>query len=256
MQEQQQPPSEPMRLNRYLALCGLGARRKCDELISAGHIFVNGTKVAALGSKVLPGDTVEYRGRTVKPLQRLEYIAYHKPVAVMVTRNDPEGRMTVYEKLRKTGFNADHLNYVGRLDYFSEGLLLLTNDGALIHALTHPRYHIKKTYRVQLERPLREADTRALVEGIESEGQMLHAGEVRPSSGGRDEYWHEIDLYEGKNRQLRRMLGALHYRIIRLVRTRFACVKIGDLAPGARRPLTLREIAALKAAGFRPKDNT
>jgi 23S rRNA pseudouridine2605 synthase len=255
MQEPIPAPSGAMRLNRYLAHCGLGARRACDEIITAGHIYINGEKITQLGTQVRPGDTVEYRGKTVTPVRKLEYWAYHKPVAVMVTKNDPEGRMTVYEKLAKTGFNADHLNYVGRLDYFSEGLLLLTNDGALIHALTHPRYHIKKTYRVLLERPLREFDVKRLCEGIESEGQVLHAGAVRPAAGEKDEYWYEVDLYEGKNRQLRRMFGALHFRIIRLVRIRFACVKIGDLAPGAKRELTPREIAGLKAAGFRPKDS-
>jgi 23S rRNA pseudouridine2605 synthase len=254
MQEPIGAPSEAMRLNRYLAHCGLGARRKCDEIISAGHIFINGEKVTELGTKVKPDDRVEYRGKTVTPVRKLEYWAYHKPVAVMVTKSDPEGRMTVYEKLQKTGFNAGHLNYVGRLDYFSEGLLLMTNDGALIHALTHPRYHIKKTYRVQLERLLRETDVKRLYEGIESEGQVLHVGDVRPAPGAKDEYWYEVDLYEGKNRQLRRMFGALHLRIIRLVRIRFACVKIGDLAPGAKRSLTPREIAGLKAAGFKPKD--
>ncbi|MBN1128323.1 MAG: rRNA pseudouridine synthase [Chitinispirillaceae bacterium] len=255
MQNQTSTPANTIRLNRYLARCGLGARRKCDEIISAGHVFINGKKATELGTKITPADKIEFRGRAVKPLLQLEYWAYHKPVAVMVTKADPEGRMTVYEKLEKTGFNADHLNYIGRLDYFSEGLLLLTNDGSLIHALTHPRYHIKKTYRVQLERPLSNNDTQTLLHGIESEGQTLHAGAMRAAQGGGDEFWCEVDLYEGKNRQLRRMFGALHLRIIRLVRTRVACVKLGDLAPGALRALSPREIAGLKAAGFKPKDN-
>jgi 23S rRNA pseudouridine2605 synthase len=255
MQESLSSPPDAIRLNRCLAQCGLGARRKCDEFIRSGHVFVNGIKVTQLGTKVTPADKIEYRGKEVKPLLQLEYWAYHKPLAVMVTKNDPQGRMTIYEKLRKTGFDADHLNYIGRLDYFSEGLLLLTNDGAIIHALTHPRYHIKKTYRVQLERPLSNNDVQTMLCGIESEGQTLHAGALRTVQGDRDEYWHEIDLYEGRNRQLRRMFGALHFRIIRLVRTRFACVKIGDLGLGARRPLSAREIAGLKAAGYRPKDN-
>ncbi|MBN2035692.1 MAG: rRNA pseudouridine synthase [Chitinispirillaceae bacterium] len=253
MQPQPHVPFGDIRLNRYLAQCGLGARRKCDELIRSGHVFINGKKVTELGTKVMPADRIEYRGKTVTPLARLEYLAYNKPAAVMVTKRDPEGRMTVYEKLRKTGRNADHLNYVGRLDYFSEGLLLMTNDGSLLHALTHPRYHIKKTYRVQLERALSESDAQQLLDGIVSEGQTLHAGGVRAVPGGRDETWYELDLYEGKNRQIRRMLGALHFRIIRLIRIRFACVRLGDLAPGAFRELTTREIAGLKAAGFKPK---
>jgi 23S rRNA pseudouridine2605 synthase len=254
MQQRPIQPARDIRLNRYLAQCGLGARRKCDELIRSGHVFVNGKKVIELGTRVSPADSVEYRGRKATRVRPPEYWAYHKPVAIMVTKSDPEGRATVYEQLKKNGISADHLNQVGRLDYSSEGLLLLTNDGALIHALTHPRYHIKKTYHVLLDRPLAGIDRKNLLDGIESEGQILHAGEIRAACCGRNEHWYEVDLYEGKNRQIRRMFGALHYRILRLVRTRFACVKLGDLAPGTCRTLSMREIAALKAAGHAPKD--
>ena len=145
-----EPPASGVRLNRYLAQCGLGARRKCDLLIESGHVIVNGEKVTSLGTKVRPGiDRVEYKGTALKPLNTLEYLAYNKPRGVMVTREDPEGRATIYETLARAGLDAGHLNYVGRLDFNSEGLLLLTNDGALIHALTHPRFHIKKTYQVR-----------------------------------------------------------------------------------------------------------
>jgi 23S rRNA pseudouridine2605 synthase len=241
---------ETLRLNRFLSQCGLGARRKCDELIRSGHIAVNGQKVIALGTKIGPGDTVEYCGKNVTPVRRLEYWAYHKPSGIMVTKTDPQGRVTLYQALSKNGFDAHHLNYVGRLDYTSEGLLLLTNDGSLIHALTHPRYRIKKVYRVAIDRLLIESDRQKLLEGITSEGQLLSAGAVRIAASAGGGHWYEIDLYEGKNRQVRRMFESLHYQVVRLLRIRFASVKLEELASGAARPLTPKEIAALKSAGF------
>ena len=237
-----------IRLNRYLAQCGLGARRKCDEIVRSGHIFINGAKVTELGTRVMPGDKVVWRGRELKNLQRPEYFAYHKPAQIMVTRSDPEGRPTLYDALRDTGFNADHLNYVGRLDFQSEGLLILTNDGELIHAVTHPRYRIRKTYRLDIDRPLADDDIVRLREGVESEGQLLRAGAVRRV--GRSGCCYDVDLYEGKNRQLRRMFDVIGYRIFRLLRTKFAAVRLADLPAGAVRPLTPGEITALKNTGF------
>ena len=242
---------EPIRLNRYLAQCGLGARRKCDELISSGHILINGVKVTELGTKVVPGDRVEYKGRALEPVRKLEYFAYYKPAGVMVTRTDPEGRPTIYDDLRERGFEADHLNYTGRLDCNSEGLLLLTNDGSLIHALTHPRYKIKKIYKVLLDRALDDADIAKMIRGIESEEQLLHAGEVRKLAEAA--FCYEVDLYEGKNRQIRRMFDSLDHKIRKLIRVHFASVKLGDLPPGSVRALTEREVAALKRAGFPDK---
>jgi 23S rRNA pseudouridine2605 synthase len=248
MHNSETPQSNAIRLNRYLAQCGLGARRKCDELISSGHVYINGCKVIDLATRVSPSDVVAYCGRSLKPLRRLEYIAFYKPASVLVTRQDPEGRPTVYDAMRDIGFTANHLNYVGRLDCNSEGLLLFTNDGSLIHALTHPRYNIKKVYYVVLDHALTEDDQYRLMTGIESEGQVLHAGTVRTVPSGKFEY--EVDLYEGKNRQLRRMFEKLDYKIMRLIRIRFASVRLADLRPGAVRPLTPREIAALQSAGY------
>jgi 23S rRNA pseudouridine2605 synthase len=250
MEENKAPLTATIRLNRYLAQCGLGARRKCDELIKSGHVLVNGEKVTELGTKVAPDDRVEYRGKTVTQVRRLEYWAYHKPPGVIVTKEDPQGRTTVFQALLQGGFDARHLNYVGRLDYVSEGILLFTNDGLLIHCITHPRYQIKKVYNVQINRPLANFDAEKLRDGIESEEQVLHAGAVKKINGPTGGNWYEVDLYEGKNRQLRRMFEALNYQIVRLRRTRFGSVRLDDLAVGAIRPLTPREIAGLKSAGF------
>jgi pseudouridine synthase len=249
------PQAEPgaIRLNKYLARCGLGSRRACDRIIASGRIYVNGEKVAGLGTRVVSGrDRVEYRGRKLSPVESFRYLAFHKPQSFIVTKNDPHGRSTIYDALREIGCDADGLNYVGRLDVASEGLLLLTNDGGLIHALTHPRYRIKKVYEVQIDKKLAGVDAAAMTgDGIESEGQVLRAGDVAPLAAGK-QFWYRVDLYEGKKRQLRRMFEVLGYAVVRLKRTQFASVKLGDLAPGAVRDLSGREVDALRAAGFPP----
>lgn len=247
-----------VRLNRYLAQCGSQSRRKADELIRGGHIFVNGQRVNELGISVIPGvDTVEFHGKIIKPLHSLEYYALNKPREVMVTKSDPEGRVTVYDVFNDAGINADHLKYVGRLDYQSEGLLLFTNDGDLIHAVTHPRYAIKKVYQVKVSRVLTSDEIELFKNGVESQGQLLRAGDVREISEpleDRKQFWYEIDLYEGKNRQVRRMMEVIGVQVGRLRRTRFGCVKLDDLASGAVRRLTEKEIAGLGAAGYTIKD--
>jgi 23S rRNA pseudouridine2605 synthase len=169
----------------------------------------------------------------------------------MVTNSDPEGRLTIYEALRNSGLDAGLLRYVGRLDYLSEGLLLLTNDGALIHALTHPRFHIKKIYMVRTGRPLDGGDISKLIDGVESEGQLLRAASVNAVGVKPDQYWYEVALFEGKNRQIRRMLEGIGHEVRRLRRTAFGSVRLGDMTAGEYRELTPREIAGLKNAGFK-----
>jgi pseudouridine synthase len=242
-----------IRLNRYLAQAGLASRRECDTLIASGKIRVNGHRVETLGTKIDPArDRVEFAGAVVKEIQRLTYIAYHKSRGTIVTARDPQARETVYDALRKQGFEADHLRYVGRLDRNSEGLLLLTNDGELIHALTHPRFDIKKVYQVTINRPLSREDAVRMVEqGIESEGQVLRAGAIKTLPDvNAGEFRYEIDLYEGKNRQIRRMMESCNYEVIRLKRTQFANVTLRDLKRGAYRFLEEREIRGLKNKGF------
>jgi 23S rRNA pseudouridine2605 synthase len=248
----QENEAMPVRLNKYLAACGMGSRRTCDGIIASGHIYINGTKVTELGTKVSMGDRVEYMGKVLEPVLAFRYIAYHKPQSIIVTKHDPEGRTTVFDALKEIGCDAGGLNYVGRLDVASEGLLLLTNDGGLIHALTHPRYHIKKVYNVRTDKALAAADLAVMTkEGIESEGQVLRAGAIEEIPGA-GQWWYRIDLYEGRNRQIRRMFEALGYRVGRIRRIQFASVKLGDLAAGDVRELTGREVSALRAAGFPP----
>jgi 23S rRNA pseudouridine2605 synthase len=246
--------TESVRLNRYLSSCGLGARRKCDDLILGGHVLINGIKVKELGTKVYPNDVVEHFGKKLVPFKKLAYIAFHKPRGVMVTKTDPQKRMTIYDALREAGGDFDYLNYVGRLDFNSEGLLLLTNDGDLIHALTHPRYRIKKVYNVKVERKLEESEIKKLIDGVESEGQILHAASVVDISDeidNRIQHWYEIVLFEGKNRQIRRMLQSMDILISKLRRVQFGSVQLDELKVGEYRHLTEREIGALKSAGYK-----
>lgn len=247
---------EAIRLNKYLAKCGLGSRRTCDEIIKSGKILINSRKVTELGTQIVPGkDTVEYSGKKIVPVHKIEYYAYNKPRNVIVSKNDPEGRPTIYDEFKAQGHQLDYVNYIGRLDYSSEGLLLLSNDGELHHALTHPRFQIKKVYLVKVDRVLSKDDCQKLIDGIESEGQILHAGDVREVKGsGLEESqagWYEIDLFEGKNRQIRRMIEALNYRVQRLKRIQFGTVRLDKLAPNQVRPLTEREVNGLKNLGYK-----
>jgi len=246
-----------VRLNRYLAQCGLGSRRAVERLIVAGHVYVNGQKVRSLGTVVNPGtDTVEYRGQKLVAVRPLEHYAYHKPPGPVVTRFDPHEDRTIYTELQSsTGRDMGHLKYVGRLDRESEGLLLLTSDGSLVHALTHPRFHVKKVYLAWVSRAITADETQRLEQdGVESEGQVLRAGSIRSARGpaGENGIWYEVVLFEGKKRQVRRMFEALGVSVRRLVRTQFGSVRLGDLAPGAIRPLTERELAGLRNTGYRP----
>lgn len=249
-----------IRINRYLAQCGLGSRRACERLVTGGRVYVNGQRVTDLAFTVdPPRDSVEYKGKELRPLRRLEYIAYHKPAGPVVTRSDPQGRATIYDDISSaTGRDMGHLRYVGRLDRDSEGLLLLTNDGDLVHALTHPRFHVKKIYHVRIDRPLDPRHVRTMVEdGVVSAGDRLHAARVVPlyrTAGASERNWYEVHLFEGKNRQIRRMFEAFGYRIERLVRVRFASVKLAGLPPRAVRPLSEREVGALRNVGYRRDD--
>ncbi len=239
-----------IRLNRYLAKCGLGSRRETDRLIASGKIGLNGKKVTELGIRINPDKVkVTYRGKPAKEIKMFEYIAYHKSRGIVVTSKDPQCRETIYDAMKSIGFNGDHLNYIGRLDRNSEGLILLTNDGDLIYALTHPRFHIKKVYHVRINKELREDDYKKIIlSGVISKGERLRAGAVRNISPklSPKEFRYEIDLYEGKNRQIRRIFESLGYKIVRLKRTEFGGVRLYNLKRGKYRVLKDSEVCTLR----------
>jgi pseudouridine synthase len=235
-----------MRLQRYLAASGIASRRRSEELIAAGLVKVNGRVVRELGTTVAPGDVVEYGGRAVAPASEPTYLVMNKPLAVVTTMRDPEGRRTVADVLGDAQI-ARRVVPVGRLDYDTGGVLLLTDDGALAHVLTHPRFGVEKTYRATVRGRLGPDDAAALQRGV-----LLDEGRAAPAifrivGARRDRSVIDLTIHEGRNRQVRRMFDELGHTVIDLVRLRFGPIALGSLAPGAVREATARERAALRA---------
>jgi 23S rRNA pseudouridine2605 synthase len=236
--------SEAMRLNRYLALCGLGSRRACEEIILRGGVRLNGRPVRELATTVQPGDTVFARGREVRPA-RSRYALLHKPPGVLSSRQSQGGKETVYDRLPDEMASLPH---VGRLDAESEGLLLFTNDGELAQALTHPSRHVEKEYEVILDRPVDPEKTARLLKGVYLEEGRAKAAHVQIDGANKL----RVVLTQGMNRQIRRMFAALGYKVKRLIRTRLGPLRLGRLPRGAWRELTAREVESLhRAAGQR-----
>ena len=229
-----------MRLNRYLALCGLGSRRACEEVILGGGVRINGRPVRELATLVGPDDTVVARGRVVRPAQS-RYLVLHKPSGCLSSRQSQGGKPTVYDLIPR---DAGNLPHVGRLDAESEGLLLLSNDGTLAQAITHPSRHVEKEYEVILDRSFDPALTAKLLKGVYLEEGRAKAAHVHIEGGNKL----RVVLTQGINRQIRRMFAALGYKVKRLTRTRLGPLKLGRLPRGAWRELTVREIDSLRKA--------
>jgi 23S rRNA pseudouridine2605 synthase len=239
------PPDgpRPVRLQKYLALCGLGSRRACELLIAGGRVAVNGQVVREQGRCVIPGtDRVLADGRPAAPETPL-YILLHKPAGVVTTCRDPQRRRTFADLLPDFGAR---LFPVGRLDLDSEGLLILTNDGALGQRLTHPRHHVPKVYEVRVSGRLTEPQAAAMEQGIVSDGDTLRALKVTPAGAEGDAALYRVTLGEGHKRQIRRMFAHFGLTVHRLVRTRIGPIELGDLEPGAWRFLSPEEVAALR----------
>jgi pseudouridine synthase len=231
-----------VRLNKYLADCGIGSRRKCDELIISGKVVVNDTIENRLGSKVdIGSDKVKVDGRQVAPVQHHEYIVLHKPKGFVTTTSDEMGRKTVLDLIRVKG----RLYPVGRLDKDSTGLLLMTNDGQLAYTLTHPKYAIRKVYKITLDMPLSDKDRKYLENGVE-----LEEGRTSPCAieytDVTDRTSLHVTLYQGWKRQVRRMFAKQGYEVKRLKRIQLGSLKLGKMKPGAWRRITRRELHQLK----------
>jgi 23S rRNA pseudouridine2605 synthase len=231
-----------VRLQAYLARAGVASRRASEELIRAGKVRVNG-KVAEIGMSVdAAADVVEVDGRVITP-QRVQWVAVHKPKGYVTTRDDPEGRKTVYDLLPD---HLRHLFHVGRLDRDSSGLLLLTNDGEAANRLLHPRYGTTKEYWADVEGEPDLQVMRSLVRGVELEDGVAKAesvtfrDEVKPGI-----FRVAVVMREGKRREVRRMLEHVGFPVKRLFRRRFGPIEIGRLSPGDWRYLTAEELEAL-----------
>ncbi len=232
-----------MRINKFLASCGICSRRGADRLIERGKIKVNGKVVREKGYIVDPeNDNIFLYGKKVVKEEKV-YIIMNKPVGFVTTVSDPQGRKTVMDLLPDLG---TRLYPVGRLDYNSSGLLLLTNDGDLSFRLLHPKYKVYKTYRVHLRGAYSPVKIKKLREGVQLKDGITAPCEVRIiRSAGKDTVL-EIKIYEGRKRQIRRMCNEVGYEVIGLTRIQMGNLKLTSLKPGAHRFLGPNEINKLK----------
>ena len=234
-----------MRLQKYMADCGVASRRACEQMIQDGRVTVNGIP-AVIGATVTETDEVLLDGKRLKPQDRRVVLMLYKPRGVVSTSSDEAGRRTVQEFVKDLPYR---LYNVGRLDLNSEGLLLLTNDGELANRLMHPRYGVQKTYRVVCDGTLSAGEIATLTNGVELEDGMTAPAKVsdirRASTGGTA---FSITIHEGRNRQIRRMLEAIGHRTLRLKREAYGPLKLGTLKPGEWRYLTEEELRALSQA--------
>jgi pseudouridine synthase len=235
-----------MRLQRYLAASGIASRRRSEELIVAGLVRVNGRVARELGTAVAPGDVVEYAGRIVSPAETHRYVVLHKPVGTVTTMRDPEGRRTVAELVAAAGY-TQRLVPVGRLDYDTAGVLLLTDDGALAHVLTHPRFGVEKTYRATVRGRLTPPQVTAFAAGIRLDDGRAQPAQLRVVAVRREHSIVDLTIHEGRNRQVRRMFEELGHPVVALTRMRFGPLALGTLAPGQLRDATPRELSQLRA---------
>jgi 23S rRNA pseudouridine2605 synthase len=232
-----------IRLQKYLAMCGIASRRKAEDLIASGVITVNDKVVREMGTKIDPSeDSVKYQGKIVKPEESV-VIILNKPMNVLSTVSDPTDRITVMDLIPEM---KERLFPVGRLDWSSEGLLILTNDGEMAHALMHPSKDVPRTYEVKIKGHLNEEELDILRTGIK-----LDDGPCRPAlvSIIQDRQVNErlkITIYEGRNRIVRRMMEKLGHDVIRLERTQFGPISLGNLEKGKFKYLNKIEIERLR----------
>ncbi|MEN8848377.1 MAG: pseudouridine synthase [Akkermansiaceae bacterium] len=225
--------SEGIRLNKYLASCGVGSRRACDAMILDGDVVVNGQACLTPAYRVQPGDQIRANGKRIEPLI-VQSIVLHKPAGLVCTRSDERQRDTIYNLLPG---RMQHLMHVGRLDRDSEGLIILSNDGELSQALTHPKHKIQKLYHVTLDAAFDNEILEKLENGVYLEEGKAKAHSVKRMSSRRI----EIVLTTGMKRQIRYMIQAVHHRVKRLIRMKIGQLELGNLRPGKWRPLNPQE---------------
>lgn len=232
-----------MRLQKYLAQCGVASRRAAETLIAEGHVSVNGAVVTEMGVQVEIGQDIRVDGRLVTPEPEKRYIMYHKPAGEVSTASDPEGRATVLDKFRDLPVR---LYPVGRLDYDSEGLLLLTNDGDLTERMLHPSGEVEKVYLARVSNQVTSEEARRLEMGVLVDGRRTARAKVKLLSVKPLYTDMLVTIHEGRNRQVRKMVEQIGHQVVLLRRIRFGPLKLGDLPRGMWRELTEEELLQLK----------
>jgi 23S rRNA pseudouridine2605 synthase len=241
------------RLQKILSQAGVASRRLAEELIVQGRVQINGRTVTELGTKADPGgDEIKVDGRRIHAQKRKRYILLHKPRGYITSRSDPEGRPTVMDLLRGV---KEYIYPVGRLDYDSEGLLLLTNDGDLATRLTHPRHEIDKVYHARVRGVPDDHALERLAKGVTIDGRRTAPARVRlvdpPQARGGDQTTVELAIHEGRQRQVRKMFDAIGHPVVKLKRVRIGPIEDPDIPPGHWRDLTPQEVQRLqRAAGL------
>jgi pseudouridine synthase len=231
------------RLQKVIAHAGITSRREAERLILDGQVVVNGSVITALGTKVDPAhDVITVRGARVKPAPEKLYLLMHKPVGYVSTVKDPQQRPVIIDLLRHI---TSRVYPVGRLDYDAEGLILLTNDGELAYRLQHPRYRISRTYEVKVKDFFPGEKLSLLRKGMQLEDGMTLPAKATFLKKAMRNSWLSITLYEGRNKQVKRMCAAAGHPVLKIKRIRFGSLKLGRMSPGDYRHLTQDEVKGL-----------
>ncbi|MCX4274566.1 MAG: pseudouridine synthase [Candidatus Gastranaerophilales bacterium] len=231
-----------MRINKYIAQSGIASRRKADELIEAGRVKVNGEVVTMLGFEIRRKDKVTVDDKLVF-CKNYEYFRFYKPAGYITTTSDEKGRKTIYNLLPDS---MRAMKPVGRLDKDSSGLIILTNDGDLIYDLTHPSIKVSKVYRVTVDSKLTKAELETLAKGIEIEKGKIAYADVELLEATNKESLLEMTLYQGMNRQIRKMIEFLGHNVISLKRIRHATIELTGLKKGQFKPLKPKQVKELR----------
>lgn len=233
-----------MRLNKYIAHSGLTSRRKADDLVKNGNVRINGATTYELGYDVKQGDVVEVNGSVIENQEKMEYVLLNKPVGYITSVQDDKGRPVAGDLVTDT---TARLFPVGRLDYNTSGLLLLTNDGNLAYRLTHPKHQVTKTYRALVAGILTRGEIAALSRGVDIGGFVTSPAQVTVIKEAKRSTLVEIKIHEGKNRQVRKMFAAVGHNVQELQRTAIGNLQLGRTKEGHYRKLKREEIEYLKS---------
>lgn len=242
------------RLQKIISTAGVASRRAAEDLIVEGRVRVNGKVVSELGAKAdAAHDHIKVDGKLINPVQPRAYVMLNKPTGYVTTMSDPEGRPVVSDLLK--GVKA-RVYPVGRLDYNTEGLLLLTSDGDFAHLITHPKHELPKTYLVKIKGVLTDANIEALQRGVFLKDGKTAPAKVKKLRKEEANSWVEITIHEGKKRQVRRMIDYTGHSVIKLKRVRIGGLNLGNLPTGAYRHLTVEEVNGLKESSMREQKDT